>query len=293
MEEQGEHREIRTSAPEGEKKARRRRPVIATGVSALVTALVCGGGLALAGRGGDPAPAAGAAVSPLPIPMIMSVDDLEGVDPQDLPGGLERSTARLAEAVRAGEQVYEAARPTAAPRALERLRAALDEATAALEEEPARDATAKQQTKRLRTLDGLRTKILDAAARITAVRTVPGSELPPGTTTAVVAPDDAVVPAEDGAVGPAGEASGGDTVSADGSDGSDGSDAGGSTGSGDSGGSNSGGSGGSGGAGDGGDPGDDGDDDPVIPPPPTRSPAPAPSPPPSSPAPSPSPSGSA
>ncbi|WP_460708852.1 hypothetical protein [Myceligenerans halotolerans] len=299
MEEQGEQREIWTSAPQGDKDAHWRRPVIATSVSALVAAVVCGGGLALANRGDDSGPtAAAAAVSPLPIPMIMSVDDLEGVDPQDLPGSLKRATARLAEAVRAGEDVYAAARPTASSGALEQLRAALDEASEALDDPLDRDATEKQQTRRLATLDGLRTKILDAAARITAVRTVPGSELPPGTTTAAVAPDDTVGPADDDTTGPAGESPGGDTVA----DGPDSPDPGGS-GSGGSGGSGSGGSGGSGGTGDGGtgggDPddgdgdGSDGDDDPGTTPAPTPSPAPEPSPEPSSPTPSPTPTATA
>ncbi|MBO0608346.1 hypothetical protein [Myceligenerans salitolerans] len=273
--------------------------MIATSVSALVAALVCGGGLALAHRGdaSGPTGAAGTA-SPLPIPMIMSVEDLEGVDPHDLPGSLERATVRLAEAVRAGEGVYVAARPTAPPRALERLRTALDEASAALEEKPGRDATAKQLTSRVEALDGLRAKILDAAARITAVRTVPSSELPPGTTTLVAPDDDGLVLADDGTAEPTGGTSGGDTVRADGSEGSgsNGSGSGSGTGSGSggsgsgSGGSGSGDSGGSGGSGSGGNGGNGADDDPAATPTPTPTPTPAPSPAPSSPSPTPAPS---
>ncbi|WP_201851242.1 hypothetical protein [Myceligenerans indicum] len=274
-------------AAQGEKPTHRRRPVVVSGVSALVAVVVCGGGLALAVRAGDGDPAVAAATaSPLPIPMIMSAEDLDGAGAQDLPGGLAKATARLAEAVRAGEQVYAAARGTAPSHVLETLREALDEASVALDGELDRDATENQRAQRAAELNGLRTQILDAAARITAVRTVPGSELPPGTTTAAVVPDDVTAVGGTGRGEPSAGTAGEDTVRADGAGGSA------TDGSGPGGGDTS--SGGSGGTG-----GDGGDSGPAPTPAPTPTPAtsptPAPSPAPSSPspAPSPSPSGSA
>ncbi|WP_460752314.1 hypothetical protein [Myceligenerans cantabricum] len=165
---------------------RRRRQGLAIAIVASVVlgVVVCSVGLVLANRGEDPERTPSlAVVSPLPIPMIVSSDDLD-VAGADLPARVAKAAERLAETVEAGEKVYEAARPTAPRPALRRLRTALDEATDALGHEGVGDTP----TKRLKALKTLRTNILDAASEITDVRDVPGSELPEGKTTATVTP---------------------------------------------------------------------------------------------------------
>ncbi|GAA1868824.1 hypothetical protein [Myceligenerans crystallogenes] len=173
------------AAPSPAVERRGRRQAIITAACVVAAAVVCGGGVALLDFGDDGRDLpGGSVVTALPFPPIVTADDVAATS-RRLADRLAVAADRLSETVVAGEKVHAAARG-AAPRAdLERLRAALDTASAVLANELHDDATKRERTDRLKTLDELRTRILDAADAITDVRLVPAAELPEGTTTIV------------------------------------------------------------------------------------------------------------
>lgn len=254
----------------------RRSLVLAISVCVLVAVVFCAGGIALVTMNDTPerVPSSSSLTLP-PLPWIV-VGDGQAVENSDLEVRLREETERLAETIEAGEKVYAAARRSAPASDLKRLRVALDAAADALERELDEDADERAREKRIDQLKKLRARVLEAAAEITEVRTVPEAELPSGTT--AVAADDGSMPGGDGSHPRGGGATSGGDIDR----GSSGGDRGGS-------GNDGGGSGGGSGPGD-----DDGDDEdggeePTEPTEPTATPS---TPPPSSPSPTASPSSS-
>lgn len=231
----------------------RRRPVLVTGMSVFVGAVVCAGGLALMTAQEEPdRKRSESVVTPMPIPMLVSADDVRVSEKdQNLDDRMKKAAKRLSDAIGAGEQVYEAARASSSPApALARLRAALDQATVVLDRELGSDATSAERRARVAALDEQRGRILDASARLTEVRSVPADELPEGTSTVVAEPPGSSPvqpPQEPGTGGTTPGDPGGDIAPGTGSTdpgGTDPGDGGGSSGGGSTGGGGSGGSGG-------------------------------------------------
>ncbi|GAB4085319.1 hypothetical protein GCM10028784_19490 [Myceligenerans cantabricum] len=162
--------------------------VVAVGACALaVTMLSVGGAWALMSgeRPGDEV-VSEPDVETVTIPAILTSDSALGTH-DGATGSIDRllgeSRTRSVETIEAGEVVYAAAGPSADLLVLHRLRGAIDQAAAGLDDDLPDHASTARRERRLAELAAQRTSILDAASVITEVRRVPAEELPAGTTT--------------------------------------------------------------------------------------------------------------